>query len=802
MLMPFVLFAWGAGFLTGALSGTLVGSLKQTWLKQTPRNALIAASGVGGMLAAVGSGQATGTLLDPVLRFALAALLVAAIGKVRRWVRACAAVCIALPAIAVAAGWVDGRVDSRLVLGIGTATAAAAVSSFLFPERIAWFGTLIGIGVSFTALRLPTSLPSLMPSALVAVVTAAVCALAWGSLKKPTRSRFRRGAFVVGGVGFIGVAAGVIALTNARASAERGLNDARNGLTAAANGDVTAAQESFASSSKSLKRANDQLSSPYARISQIVPILSQHVTVLQDLTGTAATLTKTANIAAGQADLEQLRVDGGAIDLQKMIKLRAELDATDAAIIDAKNALQRSNSPWLVPQLSSRISSFDSQIATAEKSSDQVRQILNVVPAMLGESGPRRYLLLLPTPAEARGSGGVIGNWGELTADNGRLTLSRFGRSRDLYNLGTPEPWRSTSVPPDYVARYGPFAAPYVWSNATMSPDFPTVARAIAEQYAQAVGSPVDGVISVDPIALQALLGALGPLEVPSWDVPLTSTNTAAILLHDAYVVKGGGTEERIGLLEDVTRGVWTKLVAGAAPNPQTLVSALAPSVASRHLQLWMNNPQEQAYLGSLRATGSVPLLAGDSLGVIVNNQGENKIDYYVRRSIRTEVVLDPATNMVRTKVQMTLTNTLPAEEQTPYVIGSGYFSPVGSARMYVSVYSSLAAQSADVDGAIVPMESQREFGRNVHSVWTAVPRGESQTITFELAGANPSNPGSYRVDLFTQPLVNPDDVSVAIRTTGARTLAAVSGVSGSGNQVSARLQPKATETFEVQFSD
>ena len=40
----------------------------------------------------------------------------------------------------------------------------------------------------------------------------------------------------------------------------------------------------------------------------------------------------------------------------------------------------------------------------------------------------------------------------------------------------------------------------------------------------------------VDPLAVAALLKAIGPVSVPSWPVPISAENAASVLLHEQYV--------------------------------------------------------------------------------------------------------------------------------------------------------------------------------------------------------------------------------------------------------------------------
>ena len=60
------------------------------------------------------------------------------------------------------------------------------------------------------------------------------------------------------------------------------------------------------------------------------------------------------------------------------------------------------------------------------------------VPGMLGADGPRRYLVLFENPAESRASGGVIGDFAEVTAVDGRLSLVKVGSVGELDSSGNP----------------------------------------------------------------------------------------------------------------------------------------------------------------------------------------------------------------------------------------------------------------------------------------------------------------------------------------------------------------------------
>jgi hypothetical protein len=403
-----------------------------------------------------------------------------------------------------------------------------------------------------------------------------------------------------------------------------------------------------------------------------------------------------------------------------------------------------------------------------------------------------------------------MGNWGELTANDGALSLALFGRTGELYaEGGVPLADRKSPAPADYLARYTFFGAPRNWSNANISPDFPTVASVFADQYAQTAPSasntsPVDGVISADPVALQALLGVLGPLEVKGWDEPLTGENTARVLMHDSYVRQGGESPERLTLLSDVTLGVWQKLTAASLPSPKALADALAPSAQRRHLQVWMRDPAEQRYIDRIGISGAVPPVQGDSLGIVLNNMSESKIDYFLHRKTIVTTVIDPTAQTVRTTVELQLENRAPADGEPAYILGSGNLNPVGSLRYYVSIYSALPLTRAKttLDGQPMDVSNLVELGRNAYAIWFVVPNGKTSTLRFELAGTNPSGPGRYRLDYFGQATVNDEPLDFTVMTADGSVLQPMRGFGSAATDLGQTLRfqgsPRARETFEV----
>ncbi len=99
-------------------------------------------------------------------------------------------------------------------------------------------------------------------------------------------------------------------------------------------------------------------------------------------------------------------------------------------------------SPWLIAPLQDRLADLDDDIDDAKPKLDNVVTAVQVAPAMLGADGERRYFIAFTTPAETRGLGGFMGNWAELTANDGRLAIADFGTH------GRPRPGRRDARAP------------------------------------------------------------------------------------------------------------------------------------------------------------------------------------------------------------------------------------------------------------------------------------------------------------------------------------------------------------------
>src|SRR5262249_21523818 len=167
--------------------------------------------------------------------------------------------------------------------------------------------------------------------------------------------------------------------------------------------------------------------------------------------------------------------------------------------------------PYLVAQVRDAVDKVYGQLERADREAQHAAAAARLAPAIFGANGDRYYLLVVQNNAESRATGGFIGSYALITAHDGKLNVGDIIRTKtwdDTIAQRAQVPYRA---PVDYTRRYAQYNPQTTLQNVNLSPDFPSVAQ-VLETLAPQAGLPqVDGVLSVDPAGLAALLQLTGP---------------------------------------------------------------------------------------------------------------------------------------------------------------------------------------------------------------------------------------------------------------------------------------------------
>jgi hypothetical protein len=393
---------------------------------------------------------------------------------------------------------------------------------------------------------------------------------------------------------------------------------------------------------------------------------------------------------------------------------------------------------------------------------------------------------------EARAITGFPGNYAVVTFEDGRFTMTDFGRSTDL-NARQPDTDATFVGLDEYLFRYDRFGPRHNWQNIPVSPDFPTVAEVARQLLAHAGGPPIDGVMSIDTAGLASLLSLTGPIEVPGVAQPLTTDNARRFLELDQYVELTKNNEARIDLLELLAERAVARLTSIDLPGPRELGDLLGPAVEEGHLQMVTFADAEVALLDDLGLAGRYPAVDGDFLGVITSNSGGGKQDVFLRRELDYAVDWDPGTGALHATATVTLHNDSPSSGLPPYLLANNQENLLGSPDIppggnytFLTLYSPWEVAEATLDGEPVPLQTLGELGRNAHSAFILIPPGGSRTLVVRLDGQLTTD--EYRLELGRQPLVAPEQASLTVSASGAGGLKATGPVEVRGDSASGRF--------------
>ncbi|MDQ1429424.1 MAG: hypothetical protein QOF40_26, partial [Actinomycetota bacterium] len=481
---------------------------------------------------------------------------------------------------------------------------------------------------------------------------------------------------------------------------QQGRIAATRALVAARDGDTITAQGSFNEAARSFGRARDDLQSPALFGGSAIPFLASNVDAARTLAEIGTDLANAGENLTTAVHPEALRVIDGTLPLDEVRKITPRLEAGSVALTTALDKLDRlRGDPYLLPQITDAVDKVYDQLARAEAEAKRGADAAKLAPAIFGGDGPRRYLLVVQNNADSRATGGFIGSYAIMTAENGKVTVGDQVRIGNWNATVRMDPNATLSAPVDYLRRYAQFQPKTTAQNVNLSPDFPSVSQALMSVAPSAGAGPVDGVMAVDPQGLAALLELSGPVRVAAWPTEIDAGNVVNVTLRDAYAVFDDNSPERADFLGDVAQAAVKQATSGELGKPAQIAKVLGKAAHEGHLSLAFARPAEQRLAEELGVAQKMGPIRSDAFAVTTSNTGGNKIDYYLKRTIDYRVNLVPSgderTATARAELSVVLENTAPSSGLPQYVIGPFDARFVaGESRSYLSLYSPLIFKS------------------------------------------------------------------------------------------------------------
>lgn len=498
-----------------------------------------------------------------------------------------------------------------------------------------------------------------------------------------------------------------------------------------------------------------ELSSTVWKIAGALPIVGADVTAASQLVDAADTLTTQVLVPLSATmetfPIKQLFQDG-VVNADGLKVYCALVTQVTPAVQSATATLGSVHAPH-IDQVNTVAEKLAGLLGTANEALTKYGSVVSILPDLLGCNGQRAYVMTAQNLVEIRPTGGFPGALALMTVENGALELGDFF-SCNYFSSDEAIRFETTQEEKDI---FGQDPGKY-YGNTNFIYDFPRAASLWSQFWLRDDGVVVDGIIAIDPIFLQGIVGLLG--DVPMSDgVVLTGSNTVTVLEHDVYWTYTSNAEQDAYFAEAAFNTLEQFTSRGSGLDFSALLDLIETSIDKGNLLVWMADANEQSVLEDFGCTGSV----GDDptkpvLGVYFSDNTGSKYDWYLDTD--TQIVSTTANADGSTSYAMvtTYTNTATQEDlDAAESIGAlNYIFGVNADRYYdgdmmTTIYLAAPAGATITDYSMSNGDMLYDYPYNGHQslhVMSHIDPGESIVVTYTVTTA----PGAEPLTIKTTP--------------------------------------------------
>lgn len=506
-----------------------------------------------------------------------------------------------------------------------------------------------------------------------------------------------------------------------------------------ADGDEEGARATLADVQEHADDASEASHGPHWSVVSLLPVARpnlQAVQVVADVVDALATdaLPTFADSARLVGPGGLTPVDGR-IDLAPLVEAAPSIVAADESVQAGLVDLRGVDTDALLAPLATAVTDLTDTMTGVASTTSTASRAVQVVPAMLGAEGPRSYLMLVQNNAEPRATGGIPAWVLLITADDGVLTFAEQ-RSAAEFQLDTPVLELTDAERALFGADLGQKMA-----DVNFTPDFPRTAELASAMWQQEYPGQIDGVLSLDPVALAGIMKTSGPLMLPG--VQLDANNVADYLMNGVYLQIADKAQQDL-LFKVVSSAMFAQILGGAGEIVDAF-PAIAQSAREGRVMLWSAHADEQELLeptvlgGALLGSASGPSSGSEQpvIGLYLNDGTAGKMGYYLERSITAEATECLADGSQVVDVSLTMTSTAPSDAASLpiHVTGVSGDVPAGDIRTNVLVYAPTGGriESIAAGGSPIGAQSQMHDELMVAGITTQLVPGESVVYEFEI---------------------------------------------------------------------
>jgi hypothetical protein len=265
------------------------------------------------------------------------------------------------------------------------------------------------------------------------------------------------------------------------------------------SGNQHAAEEAQSALRDHSAAAADRTGGPLWSVLAAAPVLGDDAAAVRTLSQTLQALSDEGIpplVAFSETlDSGDLAPRGGTVPVSAFTSVAEPVQEASQAFTVARGGLGGVGTDGLLEPVRRPFANFTQAVGDVADALAAAEKAVRLIPSMLGSR--RHYLLVVQNNAEVRATGGMPGALALVDTHDGRIRMSRQATASGFPELDRPVLPLTAQERAVFGTQLGTF-----FQDANFSPDFPRAAELLAARWRQRYGGTLDGVVSVDPVAL------------------------------------------------------------------------------------------------------------------------------------------------------------------------------------------------------------------------------------------------------------------------------------------------------------
>lgn len=478
------------------------------------------------------------------------------------------------------------------------------------------------------------------------------------------------------------------------------------------------------------------------RVASYVPVLGDDVTAVRGMVDVVdgmvgETLPSLASTVQTLMDSGLSGGGEGQLNLQPIVDAQEGFAQANELVqqqVDTINALPQPH----VGVVRSAYEQGKEQINKVADMLDQVSGMVQAMPKLLGQDGPRTYLLVAQTTSEQRSGGGLVGSLGTMQVDNGNISVGEFHSNKEFVALG------ESATAEEHDVFSDPLYFSFDVRDLFAVPDFSRTAEMLNTVWQRSeYACDIDGVIAIDPLFIQEMVRINGDITLDNGQV-LTGDNTAEFMLNGIYKAFDPDTQDMY--FEYVASAVMDGAFSNMTMDKMMQIAqAMGTLAEGRHFYAYTFHEDEVEYFQGAGFAKNAPDSETDpEVGIYMNEQNASKLGWYLRRSSTITRTACNADGSQTYHVTFSITNTLTSDEMasaTTYILGGaqpgvdGIVAPAGTSAQRMLFYAPAGGSITNLtaSGDVRDQENKTMDGKNLITNVAYIAPGETVTFDFDV---------------------------------------------------------------------